>query len=67
MAWDWLEAEWQKPAKERVATDPDAKEYQGGDVDSVQGFRVYNETWGHVAGYFTAICAIQPAYIWAGK
>lgn len=31
------------------------------------GWRVYCEDWGHVAGYSSAICAIQPVFVWYGK
>jgi len=67
MAWAWLQEEWEKDPKVRVACDPDAPAYGDGDVISERGFRVYNETWGKVAGHEYALCAIQPAYIWLGK
>lgn len=31
------------------------------------GFRAYNETWGHVLSYHTAIVAVKPEYILQSK
>jgi hypothetical protein len=43
------------------------KRYDGGDVDTDLGWRVYVEDWGHIAGEWAAICAVRPAYMWYGK
>lgn len=67
MAWTWLQKEWEKDPKDRVAFDPGGKPYEDGEVDNDNGFRVYNEEWGHVGDHTYSVCAIQPASIWIGK
>ena len=37
------------------------------DGHNQKGFRVFNEQWGHVAGYCYAIVGIQPAWAMYGK
>lgn len=37
------------------------------DGDNREGWRVFNEAWGHVAGSSYAIAAIQPAWAMYGK
>lgn len=37
------------------------------DGSNHKGWRVFNESWGHVAGYHGAIVAIQPAWAMYGK
>jgi hypothetical protein len=37
------------------------------DGDNSMGWRVYNEAWGHVGPYRTAICAIEPVWLMHGK
>lgn len=37
------------------------------DGDNAKGWRVYNESWGHVAGRFQAFVAIEPAWFMYGK
>lgn len=39
----------------------------GGDVDNVKGFRIFNEDWGHVDNSSYAFIAIRPAWAWIGK
>lgn len=54
-AWGWLE-------KEPVATkEPDH------DGDNSKGFRVFTESWGRVAGDYTAFVAIKPIWAMYGK
>ena len=37
------------------------------DGDNGRGWRVYTESWGHVAGNHHTACAIEPARAWYGK
>ena len=37
------------------------------DGDSVKGFRLYNEEWGHVDGDWSAFLAVQPVWAMYGK
>jgi hypothetical protein len=37
------------------------------DGDNGKGWRVFNESWGHVFGMYQAICAVQPAWAMYGK
>lgn len=37
------------------------------DGSTSEGWYVYCENWGHVAGNNYAICGIKPAYAWHGK
>lgn len=37
------------------------------DGDNGKGWRVYNESWTHVAGMWQAFVAIEPCWIWYGK
>lgn len=37
------------------------------DGDNGKGWRVYNESWGHVDNDREAICGIQPSWAWYGK
>lgn len=39
----------------------------GGDVENVKGFRIFNEMWGHVDGDHYAFIAVKPAWAWLGK
>lgn len=57
MAWAWLA---EQPTDKY-------KEYCDHDGSDGKGFRVYTEDWGHVAGMWEAICAIQPIWAWYGK
>ncbi len=53
-AWDWLN-------KQLFGTQPDH------DGSNHKGFIVFNESWGNVAGKWSAIVAIGPAWAMAGK
>jgi hypothetical protein len=37
------------------------------DGDNGEGWRVYNEEWGHVGPYRYAVFAVQPCWAWYGK
>lgn len=37
------------------------------DGDNGKGWRIYNESWGHVNSEWAAICAIQPEWAMYGK
>lgn len=37
------------------------------DGDNGEGWRLYNETWGHVEGYTYGFVAVKPAWIMYGK
>lgn len=37
------------------------------DGDCGKGWRVFNESWGHVYGMYHAICAVQPVWAMYGK
>jgi len=37
------------------------------DGSNGKGWRVFNEAWGHVGGYWQALLAVQPAWAWYGK
>lgn len=37
------------------------------DGSNTQGWRVFNEAWGHVHGHIYAICGVQPAWAMHGK
>lgn len=37
------------------------------DGDNEKGFRIYNESWGHVAGEYQAFVAIAPIWAMYGK
>jgi hypothetical protein len=53
-AWDWL-------SKQEYGEEPDH------DGSNHKGFIVFNESWGHVNGHWSAIVAIGPAWAMAGK
>lgn len=57
LAWGWLQEQ------------PDDKyqEYIDHDGSMGRGFRVYNESWTHVAGSFYGILAVLPIWAWYGK
>jgi hypothetical protein len=59
--------EWKEPAygieDPRSTWDLD----QQHDGDNYPGWRVYCQNWGHVAGSHYSICAVRPAFMWAGK
>lgn len=52
-----------------MAECPDEKRQGWCDHDGSNGhgFRVYNDDWGHVAGAWQGICAVQPVWAWYGK
>jgi hypothetical protein len=54
-AWGWLEK-----------NQPDTKKPDF-DGDAVKGFRIYNESWGHVFDEWQAYIAIQPIWALYGK
>lgn len=37
------------------------------DGSNTKGCRVYNDTWGHAAGYWQAFAVIEPAWLMHGK
>lgn len=37
------------------------------DGDNHKGWRIYNESWGHVVGRWQAFCAIEPEWMMYGK
>lgn len=37
------------------------------DGDNSKGWRVYNEAWGHIGNYWSAIIAVQPTWAMHGK
>lgn len=47
--------------------DTDYPEVPEHDGHSAKGWRVFNETWGHVHGMWEAFVAIQPAWMFYGK
>lgn len=53
--WDWLEKT--KPNFEPLDHDG----------DNAEGFRIFNEEWGHVNGQWQAFVAIEPIWAWHGK
>jgi hypothetical protein len=53
-AWNWLQTADYGP-------EPDH------DGSNGRGWRIFNETWGHVKGEWAGICAIQPAWAMYGK
>lgn len=57
LAWTWLAT---VPDEEREA-------YLDHDGSNGKGFRIYNESWGHVDGSPYAIIAIQAVWAWYGK
>jgi hypothetical protein len=57
LAWTWLSNQ----PKEKY------QEYLDHDGSNGKGFRVYNESWGHVAGSHYAICGVIPIWAWYGK
>ena len=64
MAWDWLQSD---EAKKIQADDGGGSYINDCDVSNELGFRIYNETWGHVGTNQYAIIAIRPSYCWYGK
>lgn len=57
LAWGWL---LEQPKEKYL----DALDHDG---SNGKGFRVYNESWTHVAGSHYGICAVQPIWAWYGK
>jgi hypothetical protein len=57
LAWTWL----QKQPKEKY------QEYLDHDGDNIKAFKVYNETWTHVAGSHYGILGVIPIWGWIGK
>jgi hypothetical protein len=57
LAWTWLENQ----PKEQY------RDYLDHDGSNNKGFKVYNESWGHVSGSFYAILAVLPVWAWYGK
>lgn len=57
MVWGWL------------AEQPEEKyiDYMDHDGSNGRGFRVYNETWGHVGSSHYAFAGILPVWSWYGK
>ncbi len=57
LAWEWL------------ANQPEDKyqQYLDHDGSNGEGFKVYNEDWGHVAGSSYAILGVIPIWAWYGK
>lgn len=73
IAWAWLQEQWHPPlrsSKDNLSKHRNLSPH-GEDLDhdgsNVEGWRIYNETWGHVGDHHYAIVAVQPAYIWMGK
>lgn len=62
MVWAWLHGEEAKTV-ELTGWDK-AVDHDG---DNGEGWRVYCEDWGHVAGEHSAICAVKPVVLWYGK
>jgi len=58
----WLTSEFAKSV-----TPSDWCQNQDHDGSNSDGWQVYCEDWGHVAGSHYAICGIKPAYMWHGK
>ena len=57
--WGWLQ---------KVNYDDYEKPYDdGGDVENVKAFRIFNEDWGHVDNESYAFVAVKPAWAWLGK
>ena len=76
VAWNWLREQWEHKEKLRHSSDLGGELHRnvsphGGGLDhdghNQKGWRVYNETWGHVGEHTCALVAVQPAYIWQGK
>ena len=57
VAWGWLQ--------ERE--DKEYRDYIDHDGSMGRGFRVYNESWAHVADSVYGILAVQPVWAWYGK
>lgn len=57
LAWGWLQEQ----------KDDRYQEYIDHDGSMGRGFRVYNESWTHVAGSFYGILAVLPIWAWYGK
>ena len=57
LAWTWLENR----------NTEDYREYLDHDGSNGRGFKVYNEDWGHVAGYSYAVLGVLPVWAWYGK
>lgn len=53
-AWDWLQ-------KQDYGSQPDH------DGSNGKGWRIFNESWGHVKRDWAAFCAIQPIWAMYGK
>ena len=62
VAWSWLTTD-QAGEVEKTEWDIDLDHY-GHNSD---GWRVFCEDWGHVAGQSSAICAVRPVHAWHGK
>lgn len=59
----WLKGEQANSMPPPEGWDADASH----DGDNSEGWRVYCEDWGHVAGVWEAICAVRPVFLWHGK
>lgn len=57
-AWGWLNSE---EARRMLGSEPDH------DGDNGYGWRLFNESWGRVAGRWEAVIAIQPVWAIYGK
>jgi hypothetical protein len=59
----WLKGKEAKTVKHTLNWDM----FTDHDGSNSEGWRVYCEDWGHVAGLHIAICAIKPVTLWYGK
>lgn len=57
LAWEWLSNQ----------KEDNYHDFLDHDGSNGQGFKVYNEDWGHVAGSHYAILGVYPVWAWYGK
>lgn len=63
-AWRWLQKVDRIKFQQLKGMDA---EYDDGDVDNEEAWRVFVEDWGHVGSSFYAVAAVLPVWAWLGK